>query len=561
MPAPRPSIQVTYDNVDVTADITKQLKSLTYRDKVTGETDELELELEDTDGFWRDSWYPQKGAKITAKIGYEGNLVDCGTFQVDEVELSGPPDTVHIRAIAAFITSKMRTKNSKANENVTLKQLAEDIAKKHELTLDDGSRTVKLKRADSTSMQSALNVLRDFAKSVSTSSDKSLTYNSIVALSQQTIRIANWLKQNGYDKEAEQLAQNLKMVTTFPSQANYGKFSTFSGAISTELKNEKDQFRTISLGLHKIKLERSTQYRETDLEYLKRIAAEYGFAFTIKGSVMVFYHQESLEKSESIAKVERVGVKSYSLKDKTSETYKGANVKSHNHKKQELVTVDINAEPQKATNGDSYNETTKEDIIEIRLRAENKQQAEAKAKAALHRHNSRLQEGNLSVEGNPLLLAGSNFELSDMGKLSGKWHITESTHTITKDGGYTTDLEVKRIARFSSDGAATKAAANAAMRTKKGDITGEADLLKSLAYSAYQCGLIETNSERYPRVDGVLTNANTIVKLLYGKKCDREAKQLQQNIEMLKTYKSRENCFKFSGFCQQIRIELIRNIK
>ena len=78
-------------------------------------------------------------------------------------------------------------------------------------------------------------------------------------------------------------------------------------------------------------------------------------------------------------------------------------------------------------------------------KAENKQQAEKKAQAALHRANSRQQEGSISLEGQPLLVAGNNFELTGLGQLSGKYHIEKSTHKISATGGYTTDLEIKRV--------------------------------------------------------------------------------------------------------------------
>jgi phage protein D len=439
-----------------------------------------------------------------------------------------------------------------------LKQLAEQIAAKHELTVDDGSKTVKLKRPDTKEEQILIRELAAFARRQGAETDNATRYRSISALQIETYKVIRALLKKGYEEEANLLLADAKLVATNMTRENCFKFSIFASRIGVRLINAKLEYsKTTNLGLHKIKIERSTQYRETDLEYLKRIAAEYGFAFSIKGKVMVFYNIKALEESQAVTKLSKSNIRSYSLKDKTSETFKGATVKSHNSSKKEVVIVDVQSEPQSAENGDTYNEITKEDTIEIRLRSENKQQAEAKAKAALHKKNSRVQEGSLSLEGNPLLLAGNNFELSEMGKLSGKWHIEESTHTITKSGGYTTDIEVKRIARFSGDGSATKVAAGK-NTGKRGDTTGEENYLKVLAAEAYETGKIETNDERYPRVDAVLANANKIVTLLYQKNCEREAKQLQSNILMLQTFKSRENAFRFSGNCQKIRIELIR---
>ena len=86
--------------------------------------------------------------------------------------------------------------------------------------------------------------------------------------------------------------------------------------------------------------------------------------------------------------------------------------------------------------------------LEIKSRVENKQQAEAKAKSALHKTNSQECTGSMSMPGNTLIIAGNNFELTGMGTLSGINHIISSKHTIDSSGGYITTCEVKRIAKI-----------------------------------------------------------------------------------------------------------------
>ena len=557
MSAPVPTITVTYDNVDITTDVSDGLLSFTYKDKITGETDDLEISLEDTEGKWKDVWYPKKGSKLKASMGYDGNIVPCGTFQIDEIELSGPPDVISIRAIAAFIKTDMRTKKSRGNENITLRQLAENIAKAHDLTLDDGTKTVKLKRPDTKPEQILIDKLAAYARKLSNENDNATRYLEIAALQVETYKVARALIKKGYDEEANLLVADCKLVAANMTKNNCLKFSILSNEIEIRLiKLPLDYTKTIDIGLNKILIERSTQYRESDLAYLKRIAAEYGFAFSIKGTVMVFYNIKAIEDSPSAVTVNKTDLKSYSLKDKTQHTVKGAKVKSHNPKKKEVIIVDVQAEEQQAVNGDKYMEITSDDTAEIKVRSEDKEQAQAKAKAAIHRHNSRVQEGSISVIGNPLLVAGNNFDLVDMGKYSGKWHITESTHSITKSGGYVTDLEIKRIARFTGDSAPTKGGKGKS--SKRGDTTREEDLLKILAESAAKAGKIEDQEQRADSCDKIISNGQKIAQLLFDKNCSKEGGQLQSNCLMLQAFKSKENCFRFSKYCQEIRIELIR---
>jgi len=107
---------------------------ITYTDRLADAAGEAEIELEDRDGRWQGPWYPQQGDRLNLMIGYQGEpLLPCGDFQVDDLELTGPPDVFRLRCLAAYITPAMRTPNSIAYENQTLMQIAEAIAGKYGL--------------------------------------------------------------------------------------------------------------------------------------------------------------------------------------------------------------------------------------------------------------------------------------------------------------------------------------------------------------------------------------------------------------------------------------------
>lgn len=326
--------KLLYNNVDITVDITKYLILLNYTDNDEGESDGIDLTLEDVDALWRNGWYPQKGAALSLSIGYndDDKLIDCGTFEIDEIALQGPPDTVTIKALAAGITKAMRTKRSHNFENQTLRQIATYIALKNKLTL--------------------------------------------------------------------------------------------IGSIAD------------------IRFERMIQYREKDLSFLRRISMEYGYLFSVRDKKLIFTHNVEVESDESVAQIDRIQIKGYSLKDKTSETYKAANVKYHDPNKGEVQEAKVDV----LTNADgvTYKQISTEDTIEIHSKAETVTQAEQKATAALHLKNSTQQEGSLTLEGNPILVAGNNFLLTGFGIISGKYYVRKSAHKIDKSGGYVTTIDVKR---------------------------------------------------------------------------------------------------------------------
>ena len=128
-------VEITVDGKNVTGDVSPYLSRCTYTDQEEAESDEVTLVFEDTNGQWHGPWYPQQGDSLTAKMGESGNLLDCGLFEIDQIEYEFPPDLFSIKAIGAAITKDLRTKNSKAFEKQSLKKIAQYFADKHKLKL------------------------------------------------------------------------------------------------------------------------------------------------------------------------------------------------------------------------------------------------------------------------------------------------------------------------------------------------------------------------------------------------------------------------------------------
>lgn len=323
---------VLYNNKNITKDISDHLVQLTYADKVAGESDELELQLEDADLLWQNDWYPEKGAKLSCIIEQDGYRLNCGEFTIDEIENTGDNssgDIVTVKGLAAPITKKMRTKRSSAHENKTLREIANTIAAKHGFTV--------------------------------------------------TGKIEN------------------------------------------------------------IVINRATQYDETDLHFLHRIAGDFGYVFSVRSGMLIFTSVYELEGKPHILTIDKTELTQWSLKDKTTNVFKKATVKYHNPVKNEVVSADTD-------NTDT--EFSKDDTIDIKTKAENSDQAIAKSKAALHKHNSHEKSGSVSMPGNTLIVSGINFELTGMGHLSGVQHVLTSTHTIDRSGGYVTNGEIKAVAKI-----------------------------------------------------------------------------------------------------------------
>jgi phage protein D len=137
----KPTFQLTIDGKNVTEDVTRFLSSVDFSERLEAESDSVSLVLDDISRLWQADWYPQQGDALTLKIGYEGNMLDCGAFEIDEIELSLPPDTLTIKAIATAINKDLRTKKSVRYENQPLRKIAQAIADRQGLKLNgDTSR-------------------------------------------------------------------------------------------------------------------------------------------------------------------------------------------------------------------------------------------------------------------------------------------------------------------------------------------------------------------------------------------------------------------------------------
>jgi len=132
----RPQIRLIFDNKDITRDVINYLLEFSYDDYAHGKADNVEIKLEDIDGIWKSNWFPQKGLKMIPYIDYNGIKVKCGEFEIDEIEASSAADVITIKGISSFVSKSLRMqKNNKNWEHIGLKDIAGQIARKHDFSL------------------------------------------------------------------------------------------------------------------------------------------------------------------------------------------------------------------------------------------------------------------------------------------------------------------------------------------------------------------------------------------------------------------------------------------
>jgi hypothetical protein len=132
-----PDFRVTLGDTDLTGEIRPRLVSLTLSEKRGDEADQLDIVLDDSDGGLA---LPSEGATLRLALGWKQGrdvtpgLIDKGTFKVDDVSHSGPPDQVRIRARAADFTSDIRNRREQSWQNTSLGAVLTEVAGRNGLT-------------------------------------------------------------------------------------------------------------------------------------------------------------------------------------------------------------------------------------------------------------------------------------------------------------------------------------------------------------------------------------------------------------------------------------------
>ncbi|MGS0627259.1 MULTISPECIES: phage late control D family protein [Photorhabdus] len=129
-----PGFLLEIDNKDISGRIQSRLISLTMTDNRGFEADQLDIELDDADGSLM---LPSRGNVISLALGWRDQpLMDKGRFTVDEIEHSGAPDKLTIRARSADFRESLNMRREVSYHQKTIGEIVRTIAARNNLTAD-----------------------------------------------------------------------------------------------------------------------------------------------------------------------------------------------------------------------------------------------------------------------------------------------------------------------------------------------------------------------------------------------------------------------------------------
>lgn len=166
-----PQFRVTANSQDITKAIADRLKSIRLTDEAGTTSDILEIALADNIPD-EPIAIPPKGGELELFLGYNGELTRMGLFVFDEVELSGYPCEMIIRARAApYEASKggktdLQTQKTRSwKKDTTIGAMVKKIAGEHgmESAVSAELAPIKLPHIDQSS-ESDMNLLHRLSK-------------------------------------------------------------------------------------------------------------------------------------------------------------------------------------------------------------------------------------------------------------------------------------------------------------------------------------------------------------------------------------------------------------
>ncbi|ADT95048.1 phage late control D family protein [Shewanella baltica] len=128
---PTPDYQILVNGKDISPKVKARLMSLRLTDNRGFEADSIEVQLDDADG---ELAMPPKGATMQVRIGWKGSpLVDKGTYTIDELEHSGPPDAITIRGKSADMRGTLQQSREQSFHQQSVSSIIDVIAARHQL--------------------------------------------------------------------------------------------------------------------------------------------------------------------------------------------------------------------------------------------------------------------------------------------------------------------------------------------------------------------------------------------------------------------------------------------
>lgn len=433
----RTEVTIQINNTDISADVNQHLLSATFTDLEDGSADDFELNLEDCDNKIVNGWLntemdkrgkastvytcPYSEPTNTLKKGSNGTGVKWLQWHLNKVNganlaIDGSFGSATKAAVKKYQKSKGVTQSGTVNSSLRAK-----------LKTDLAAANVTAETAQKTSRMTVQ------LKQLNQNSDgKDLTLNcgtfelDEVALKgpPQTVTL------RGTALSYNSTLRKAKKTRAWNNTTLYGIARTIA---------RESGYSVMYLTDRTVKYTRKQQSSQTYITFLQQLCTAAGLSLKVTNGTLVIFDQSIYESKASVRTIKRGdgSYSSYSFKTSLSDTaYSCCHVSWTNT---DGTTIEYTYTPSGFTKDeDNMLEVTDEPVT-------SKAEAKAVAVAKLREANKGETSGSFVMPGDITLCAGLTVSVKGFGDYNGKYIIEQSTHTVSKSGGYTTSIQLRKV--------------------------------------------------------------------------------------------------------------------
>lgn len=381
-------VDITISGKNVTTSLKPYLLDFTFNDKLSTEVDSINLTLDDRDELFCNEWMPMTGDRIEVTIRCfnwseddDEQWLNCGIFEIQTVEDSGPPNKVTIEAVSSLNSNIRREIRSRKWQSSTFRAICLEIARANGL---------QLRFIDAPLKDAKGNIIAEDGEDLEVAAIDQTEQTDLGFLS----KLAD---DNGYllklDPETLTICSREYLETQDPIIA----------ISKSEISNRKSGRQAFDL------------YKEAKASYFDP------------------NKRKRINASTTAKKAKYVLKNNPELQAKWDKGKKGSKAKG----KKNIPVTTVSYLDQANIYGGGK-------VLVIRQKFKDEKQALRVAEALLRRKNSGEWKISGDIKGNPFLMAGVVVQITEYGQFNGRYFIENTTHTVTKSG-YRTSFIAHRV--------------------------------------------------------------------------------------------------------------------
>lgn len=239
------------ESKDISEDLAKYLISVDFTDNLSDTVDDLTITLEDRAKLWQADWYPDTGSKldVTVYTLNKENLDEgqkdyhVGEFEIDQIEVTGSPSTVQLKAVSVVSESTLRgVKKNRTWDNISIWKCADDIAKENGIACEwyctDNPNLDHVEQSDESDLEFLRKVVKDAGFCLKIATDKIIIFDEE---SQEKEKETFTFSRPGAEKEDNQEENEQEKIEKFLSYKAVAKTRDTYKACHVKYKKGKEK--------------------------------------------------------------------------------------------------------------------------------------------------------------------------------------------------------------------------------------------------------------------------------------------------------------------------------